>query len=151
MAARRLMNRLYYFTVEDETMLTETFAQLDKEVYAISYKVSGTEDVFVTTSETKDAMDRHDIPYNLLAEEDGARISVYHSPLSREELADYEDAIKALALAYRAIALACCGKRCIGMRWTASRKTGRGRPTSPPSSPCRPPCVASRSTASASC
>ena len=109
MAARRLMNRLYYFTVEDESMLTETFAQLDKEVYAISYKVSGTEDVFVTTSETKDAMDRHDIPYNLLAEEDGAKIAVYHSPLSREELADYEDAVKALALAYRAIAVACVG------------------------------------------
>lgn len=109
MAARRSMNRLYYFTIEDESILAETFAQLDKEVYAISYKVSGTEDVFVTTSETKDAMDRHDIPYNLLAEEDGAKISVYHSPLSREELADYEDAIRALALAYRAIAVACVG------------------------------------------
>ncbi|HEV7786480.1 MAG TPA: hypothetical protein VGQ28_14130 [Thermoanaerobaculia bacterium] len=108
-AARRSMNRLYYFTIEDESILAETFAQLDKEVYAISYKVSGTEDVFVTTSETKDAMDRHDIPYNLLAEEDGAKISVYHSPLSREELADYEDAIRALALAYRAIAVACVG------------------------------------------
>ena len=109
MAARRLMNRLYYFTIEDESILAETFAQLDKEVYAISYKVAGTEDVFVTTSETKDAMDRHDIPYNLLAEEDGAKISVYHSPLSREELAEYEDAIRALALAYRAIAVACVG------------------------------------------
>jgi len=109
MAARRMMNRLYYFTIEDETILAEAFAQLDKEVYAISYKVAGTEDVFVTTSETKDAMDRHDIPYNLLAEEDGAKISVWHSPLSREELADYEDAIRALALAYRAIAVACVG------------------------------------------
>ena len=109
MAARRMMNRLYYFTIEDETILAEAFAQLDKEVYAISYKVAGTEDVFVTTSETKDAMDRNDIPYNLLAEEDGAKISVWHSPLSREELADYEDAIRALALAYRAIAVACVG------------------------------------------
>jgi len=109
MAPRRLMNRLYYFTIEDETMLAESFAQLEKEVYAISYKVSGTEDVFVTTSETKDAMDRHDIAYNLLAEEDGAKIAVHHSPLSREELGDFEDAIKALALAYRAIALACVG------------------------------------------
>src|SRR4029079_15255374 len=109
MAARRMMNRLYYFTIEDETILAESFAQLDKEVYAITYKVIGTEDVFVTTSETKDALDRHDIPYNLLAEEDGAKISLYHTPLSREELGDYEDAVKALALAYRAIAVACVG------------------------------------------
>ena len=50
MAARRMMNRLYYFTIEDETILAEAFDQLDKEVYAISYKVAGTEDVFVTTS-----------------------------------------------------------------------------------------------------
>ncbi|MDP9121817.1 MAG: hypothetical protein M3O15_10720 [Acidobacteriota bacterium] len=109
MPSRRLMNRLYYFTIEDESILSETFSQLEKEVYAITYKVSGTEDVFVTTSETKDAMDRNDIPYNLLAEEDGSRIALYHSPLSREELGDYEDAIKALALACRAIALACVG------------------------------------------
>jgi hypothetical protein len=109
MAARRMMNRLYYFTIEDESILSETFSQLEKEVYAITYKVVGTEDVFVTTSETKDAMDRNDIPYNLLAEEDGSRISVYHSPLSREELADYEDALKALTLAWRAIAVACVG------------------------------------------
>jgi hypothetical protein len=109
MAARRLMNRLYYFTIEDESILSEAFSQLDKEVYAITYKVAGTEDVFVTTSETKDAMDRNDIPYNLLAEEDGARIAVYHSPLSREELGEFEDAVKALALACRAIALACVG------------------------------------------
>lgn len=109
MAARRIMNRLYYFTIEDESILAESFAQLEKETYAITYKVTGTEDVFVTTAETKDALDRHDIPYNLLAEEDGAKIAVYHSPLSREELGDYEDAVKALALACRAIALACVG------------------------------------------
>jgi hypothetical protein len=109
MAARRLMNRLYYFTIEDESILAEAFSQLEKDVYAITYKVNGTEDVFVTTGETKDAMDRNDIPYNLLAEEDCSRIALYHSPLSREELADYEDAIKALALACRAIALACVG------------------------------------------
>ena len=108
-AARRLMNRLYYFTIEDESILAESFAQLEKETYAITYKVTGTEDVFVTTAETKDALDRHDIPYNLLAEEDGAKIAVYHSPLSREELSEYEDAVKALALACRAIALACVG------------------------------------------
>ena len=82
---------------------------MEKEVYAVTYKVVGTEDVFVTTSETKDALDRHDIPYNLLAEEDGARIAVFHSPLSREELAEYEEAIRALALAWRAIAVACVG------------------------------------------
>jgi hypothetical protein len=109
MAARRLMNRLYYFTIEDESILAEAFSQLEKDVYAITYKVNGTEDVFVTTTETKDAMDRNDIPYNLLAEEDCSRIALYHSPLSREELGDYEDAIKALALACRAIALACVG------------------------------------------
>jgi hypothetical protein len=109
MAARRMMNRLFYFTVEDESILAEAFSQLEKDVYAITYKVTGTEDVFVTTSETKDAMDRNDIPYNLLAEEDGSRISVYHSPLSREELGDYEDALKALALACRAIGVACVG------------------------------------------
>jgi hypothetical protein len=107
--ARRLMNRLYYFTIEDESILAEAFSQLEKDVYAITYKVNGTEDVFVTTGETKDAMDRNDIPYNLLAEEDCSRIALYHSPLSREELGDYEDAIKALALACRAIALACVG------------------------------------------
>jgi hypothetical protein len=107
--ARRMMNRLFYFTVEDESILAESFAQLEKDVYAITYKVTGTEDVFVTTSETKDAMDRNDIPYNLLAEEDGSRIAVYHSPLSREELGDYEDAVKALTLACRAIAVACVG------------------------------------------
>lgn len=109
MAARRMMNRLFYFTVEDESILAEAFSQLEKDVYAITYKVTGTEDVFVTTSETKDAMDRNDIPYNLLAEEDGSRLAVYHSPLSREELGDYEDALKALALACRAIAVACVG------------------------------------------
>jgi hypothetical protein len=109
MSARRMMNRLYYFTIEDESILAEAFSQLGKEVYALTYKVTGSEDVFVTTSETKDAMDRHDIPYNLLAEEDGAKLSLYHSPLSREELGDYEDALKALALACRAIGMACVG------------------------------------------
>ncbi len=109
MATRRARNRLFYFTVEDESILAESFAQLEKDVYAITYKVAGTEDVFVTTAETKDAMDRNDIPYNLLAEEDGNRISLFHSPLSREELSDYEDEVKALALACRAIALACVG------------------------------------------
>jgi hypothetical protein len=109
MPSRRIMNRLYYFTIEDESVLSETFTQLERDVYAITYKVAGSEDVFVTTGETKDAMDRNDIPYNLLAEEDAAKIAVFHSPLSREELGDYEDAIKALALACRAIALACVG------------------------------------------
>lgn len=106
---RRINNRLYYFTIEDESILSEAFSQLEPDVYAITYKVTGSEDVFVTTSETKDAMDRNDIPYNLLAEEDGSRLSLFHSPLSREELSDYEDALKALALACRAIALACVG------------------------------------------
>ena len=30
--------------------------------------------VFVTTQETKEAMDRHDVPYTLLAEEESARM-----------------------------------------------------------------------------
>lgn len=109
MAARNRLNRLYYFTIEDEGMLAEAFSQFEKENFAITYKVMGTDDVFVTTRETKEAMDRHDVPYNLLAEEEAHRISLYHSPLSREELAEYEDPIRALALAHRAIAMACVG------------------------------------------
>ena len=109
MSARRLMNRLYYFTIEDESILAEAFSRFDDDIYAITYKVAGTDDVFVATGETKDAMDRHDVPYNLLAEEDASRIAIYHSPLSREELSEYEDALRALALANRAIALACVG------------------------------------------
>jgi hypothetical protein len=103
------MNRLFYFTVEDESFLADAFSRFEDEVFAITYKVAGTDDVFVTTAETKDALDRHDIAYNLLAEEEGSRIALFHSPLSREELADYEDSLKALALAFRAIALACVG------------------------------------------
>lgn len=109
MNARHLMNPLNYFTIEDESMLAEAFARFDSDLFAIAYKVTGTEDVFVTTKDTRDAMDRHDIPYNLLAEEDPSRISIYHSPLSQEELSEYEDALRALALANRAIALACVG------------------------------------------
>ena len=109
MAARNLNTRLYYFTIEDEGMLAEAFADFEKDVYAITYKVMGTEDVFVTTKDTKEAMDRHDVPYALLAEEESSKISVYHSPLSKEELSDYEDALKALGLAHRAIAMACVG------------------------------------------
>ncbi len=87
MTARRVINnRLFYFTIEDESMLAEAFSQLDQDVFAITYKVAGSDDVFVTTAETRDAMDRHDVPYNLLAEEDSGRIAVYHTPLSREEL-----------------------------------------------------------------
>jgi len=107
--ARTLNSRLFYFTIEDEGILAEAFSEIEKDTYAITYKVTGTEDVFVTTRETKEAMDRHDVPYNLLAEEESARIGLWHSPLSREELADYEDAVKALALAHRAIAVACVG------------------------------------------
>lgn len=106
---RRLNNRLYYFTVEDESLLAEAFPRIDGDLYAIAYKVRGTDDVFVTTAETKDAMDRHDVPYNALAEEDGNRISLLHSALSREELLDYEDAIKALSIAYRSIGAVCIG------------------------------------------
>lgn len=109
MSSRRHMNRLFYFTVEEEGILAEAFSKFEHDVFAVTYKVAGTEDVFVTTGETKEAMDRNDVPYNLLAEEDGTRISLLHSPLSHEELAEYEDALKALALAYRSIGLACVG------------------------------------------
>jgi hypothetical protein len=107
--ARNLNTRLYYFTIEDEGILAEAFSEFEKEVFAITYKVTGTEDVFVTTKETKEAMDRHDVPYTLLAEEEGSRIPLFHSPLSREELSELEDALRALALAHRAIGLACVG------------------------------------------
>jgi hypothetical protein len=109
MAARRSISRLLYFTIEDEGMLAEAFSNLKSDTYAIAYKVMETDDVFVTTAETKDALDNADVPYNLLAEEDGSRLALYHSPLSREELADFEEPLKALALAYRAIAIACVG------------------------------------------
>ena len=106
---RRLDNRLYYFTVEDESLLAEAFPRFEDEIYAIAYKVLGTDDVFVTTADTKDAMDRHDVPFNCLAEEDGIRLALYHTSLSREELSEFEDALKALALAYRAIGMFCVG------------------------------------------
>jgi hypothetical protein len=106
---RRLDNRLYYFTVEDESLLGEAFPRFEDDVYAIAYKVLGTEDVFVTTADTRDALDRHDVPFNCLAEEDGIRIGLFHSPLSRDELGDYDDALRALALAYRAIGMICVG------------------------------------------
>ena len=109
MSARRMMSRLYYFTIEDEGMLAEAFTSLESDTFAIAYKVEGTDDVFVMTGETKDALDRKDVPYNLLAQEESSRISLYHTPLSKEELADFEGPLKALALAYRAIALACVG------------------------------------------
>ena len=54
-------------------------------------------------------MDRTDVPYTPLAEEDANRIALYHSALSKEELADFEDALKALTLARRGIAAACVG------------------------------------------
>ncbi|MCA9687061.1 MAG: hypothetical protein KC457_33145, partial [Myxococcales bacterium] len=46
---------------------------------------------------------------NLLADEESANIAVLHSELSNEELAEFDEALKALALAYRAIGLACVG------------------------------------------
>lgn len=107
--ARRMMSRLFYFTVEDESMLAEAFARLEDENFAVTYKVMGTEDVFVTTAETRDKLDGLDVPYNLLAEEEADHIAVFHTPLSREELGDHEEHLKALALAYRSIAMACVG------------------------------------------
>jgi hypothetical protein len=109
MSARRNMNRLFYFTTEDESILAESFPRVDDSAFAITYKVQGTDDVFVTNAETREAMERHDIPHNVLAEEDGSRIALLHSPLSAEELGEYDDSLKALALAYRAVAMACVG------------------------------------------
>lgn len=108
MAARQ-NSPLVYFTVEDESILAEAFSQFEEEGLAITYKVEDTESVFVTTSETREAMDRHDVPHTLLAEEDANRIVLHHSPLSKEELGDYEDELKALVLAHRGIAMACVG------------------------------------------
>ncbi len=124
-SGRQLMNRLYYFTIEDESILAEAFAKFERDFYAIAYKVNGTEDVFVTTQETKEAMDRHDVPYTLLAEEESARIGLLHIAKSREELLEYDDSLKALALAYRAVALACVGRngdKDLGFDLTSSPK-----------------------------
>ncbi len=109
MSVRQLMNRLYYFTIEDESILPEAFERFDRKVVAITYKVSGTEDVFVTTHDTKQEMDRMDVPYTLLASEESTNISLLHSTLSREELAECTDALKALALAYQSVAMVCVG------------------------------------------
>lgn len=101
--------KLFYFTIEDEGVLPETFAKFEPDVYTVAYKVVGTDDVFVTPQATREVMDRHDFSYNLLAEEESAHLSVLHTPLSAEELNEYEEALKALALASRAIGLACVG------------------------------------------
>ena len=109
MPAPHHLNRLFYFTIEDESILAEAFSGIDKENYAIAYKVTGTEDVFVTTGETREAMDLHDVPYTILAEENSNNIAVLHTAVSQEELGDHEVAVKALGLASRAIAMACVG------------------------------------------
>ncbi len=49
------------------------------------------------------------IPYNPLAEEESSKIGLYHSPMSKEELADYEDGVRALTVACGAIGAACVG------------------------------------------
>lgn len=105
----RSMKPLYYFTIDDENILSEVFSDMDNDIFAVAYKVRDTDDVFVTTAQTKDALERKDVHYNVLAEEEGAHVSLYHSPLSAEELAEYEDSLKALCLACRAIGMACVG------------------------------------------
>lgn len=109
MGSRRGMSRLYYFTVEDEGILAEAFPKFEQENYCIAYKVVETDDVFVTTAETKEAMDRHDVPYNLLAEEEAGKIALLHSTQSKEELGDFDDPIRALVLANRGVAAVCVG------------------------------------------
>ena len=100
---------LYYFTIEDEGILSEAFEKFDEETYAITYKLRGSSEVFVTTAGTKEALDIHDVPINLLAEEESSKIGIYHSELSKEELGEYEDGLRALFVAYHAIAGACVG------------------------------------------
>ncbi len=100
---------LYYFTIEDEGILAEAFEKLDEETYAITYKLKGSSEVFVTTAGTKEALDLHDVPYNLLAEEESSKIGVLHNEMSKEELGEYEDGIRALFVAYNAIGGACVG------------------------------------------
>ena len=135
MASRRLLNRLYYFTVEDEGILAEAFPKFEQEVFCIAYKVVGTDDVFVTTAETKEAMDRHDVPYNLLAEEEAGRIALHHTPQSKEELSEYEDAVRALALAHRAIGAVCVG---VNGDTELGVALSQARPRTSPTSPRRP-------------
>ena len=103
------MRPLYFFTIEDEGILAEAFESLAEETYAITYKLRGSDDVFVATAGTKEALDLQDVPYNLLAEEEGSKIGVWHTALSKEELGDYEDGIRALTVAFRAIGAACVG------------------------------------------
>ncbi|HEX9799500.1 MAG TPA: hypothetical protein VGC00_04920 [Thermoanaerobaculia bacterium] len=107
--SRRLLNRLYYFTVEDEGLLGEVFPKFESEGFFIAYKVIETDDVFVTTAETKEAMDRQDLQYNVLAEEETSHIALHHSAQSKEELGEFDDSLKALAVAHRGIAAACIG------------------------------------------
>jgi hypothetical protein len=109
MTTRRLLHRLYYFTVEDEGLLAEAFPKLDQEGYCVAYKVADTDDVFVTTAETKEALERIDFNLTILGEEDPSRIGLLLTAGSREELAEYEDALRALVLASRAIGAACVG------------------------------------------
>ena len=52
MASRRLMNRIYYFTVEDEGILGEAFPKFEQQSFCLAYKVIGTDDVFVASAET---------------------------------------------------------------------------------------------------
>ncbi len=105
----RRQRRLFYFTIEDDSILREVFTELPQESLAITYKVDGTESVFVTTADSRDAMDHQHVPYTLLAEQDPNHIALLHTQQSREELGELEEAIKALALAYRSIAMACVG------------------------------------------
>lgn len=125
MSPRRLLNRLYYFTVEDEGLLAEAFPKFETDAFCIAYKVAETDDIFVGNAETKDAMDRLDLPYTLLGEEDSAKIVLFHSAQSKEELTEYEDALKALAVANRAIAMACVGVNGdsdLGFQWSDGAK-----------------------------
>ena len=48
-SSRRVMSRLYYFTIEDEGLLAEAFSNFDSDTMAITYKVLDTEDEALQT------------------------------------------------------------------------------------------------------
>ncbi len=107
--ARNLNTRLTYFTVEDEGILAEAFSEFEKEVFAITYKVTGTEDVFVTTKRDQggDGPARRALqPARRRGRREDPALPLAAVARGTGRL---EDAVKALALANRAIALACVG------------------------------------------
>ena len=110
MASRRLLNRLYYFTVEDEGILAEAFPKFETEAFCITYKVVGHGRRLRHHGRDQggDGPARRALqPARRGGVGRGSRCSTRAQ--SKEELGEYEDALKALVLAHRAIAVACVG------------------------------------------